>query len=243
MMRLKRWVKAVLLSAALAPCAALVFLQDGFSYPIAGISGHETDIEEQGREENFYSLNDWQTVNPDVCYVLHIDGIMEAQSLPVLSTLNPQDALDHDLLGRKDPAGAIFIDRSEQHGENKVIYGHASVSENTRFTFLKQFRDAAYFDAYSRIELETASGIEHYRIVSFAAYDLQQRDIYTGWADSDFEEGGSEKMFQETVPYLLWKRNGILYDGGGILTLVTCAAGSKDTRYVLQAVRDEITYG
>ncbi len=242
MMRLRRWVKYSIIAAALVPCAALVFLPLGTDGPSSD-SRSLRDIDEGIMEKELYSLADWQSVNPDVCYVIHFEGIDEAQSLPVVSTVNTDYALSHDLRGREDPEGMIFIDRRERTGENKVIYGHASRSNNVRFTFLKNFRDDVYFDQHPFIDLESSSGMERYTIVSFGAYDLKQPSVYTGWADSDFEEGGREKMFQETVPYLLQKRSGILYDAGGIVTLVTCEAGSLDTRFVLQAVRAEDSYG
>lgn len=243
MMRLKLWVKCSLVFAVLAPCAALVFLkQVGEDDSVSRIPS-SMDIEEAGRERNLYSLADWQSVNPDVYLVLHIEGVEEAVSLPVVSTVDPDYALGHDLLGRQDPAGMIFIARNELAGENKVIYGHASRSENVRFTFLRKFQEARYFEQNRYVDVESAMGNERYTIVSFGAYDLSQPGVYTGWADSDFEEGGREKMFLETVPYLLKKRSGIVYDGRGMVTMVTCEAGSADRRFVLQAVRAEDPYG
>ena len=46
-------------------------------------------------------------------------------------------------------------------------------------------------------------------------------------------------MFLNSVPYLIQKRDGVMDEGLGIVTLVTCNLNGADVRYVLQAaVRD-----
>ena len=48
-----------------------------------------------------------------------------------------------------------------------------------------------------------------------------------------------KEMFLNTVPYLIQKRDGVMDEGLGIVTLVTCNLNGADVRYVLQAaVRD-----
>ena len=86
--------------------------------------------------------------------------------------------------------------------------------------------------------MESDTGIVSCRIVSAGIYDLNE-ETPCAWADSNpGDETEINQMFKDSVPYLKQKTSGEVYEGGGIVTLVTCDMNQDDARIVIQAVKE-----
>ncbi|MBR3347270.1 MAG: class B sortase [Solobacterium sp.] len=240
MRRLRPWVKAVLGTVPLIGTILLNRVASG--QPVRSPFSDHSRAEEYvtAIETEPKTLADWKAVNPNVAYVLTFSDETKRRVIPVLKTPNASYALKHNLYGDYDSMGSVFTDPSAIEPENLVIYGHSSKTKDWCFTFLKNYADTAYYQSHPSFQLESVSGTVPCRIISFGAYDLEE-EMPCDWADPDpGSETGVADMLKETLPYLIQKTDGIVYDGHGIVTLVTCDMDKKDTRFVMQAVR---TYG
>ena len=241
MRRLRKSV--IVISACAAGTAAVLILTDigvAETVPL-----HETRPEEYEinliEESVPTTLQQWQSVNPEVMYVLEFVDEPVSRRIPVLRTDDAEYAMSHNLYGEYDTMGRVFSDASESGSgslENLVIYGHSSKTKDWCFTFLKKYADAEYFDSHHQLRLEDAGGTKVYDIVSLARYDLNHEGTWLGWSSpslGSLEEAG--EMFRISGEYLLQQRDGILYHGQNILTMVTCDMNEEDSRFVLQAVK------
>lgn len=238
--RLRPWVKTVL---GMVPLTGTILLNRAASgQPIENPFLPTSAAEEYvvAIEADPKTLADWKAINPNVAYVLTFSDETGRRVIPVVKTPDASYALKHNLYGNFDTMGSVFTDPSAVEPENLVIYGHSSKTKDWCFTFLKNYAEAAYYQSHPSFQLESVSGTVPCRIISFGAYDLEE-DIPFDWADPDpGKKAGVEDMLKETLPYLLQKTDGVVYDGHGIVTLVTCDMNKTDTRFVMQAVR---TYG
>lgn len=189
-------------------------------------------------ENTVHTLQDWQAVNDEVYGILRFQDDDCIRSIPVLKTSSPDYAMRHNLYGDYDTMGSVFCDSTEEKPWNLVIYGHSSLTKDRCFTFLKKMQDAAYYGRHPGFEMETIHDTEHYRILSFARYDMDDAETWTGWAESSFADADEvENMFQTSVPYLLQRTDGVPYQGENVITLVTCDMNAPNSRFVLQAIQ------
>ena len=101
---------------------------------------------------------------------------------------------------------------------------------------LKNYADAAYFKANPTFTLIDKNGEHTCNIISFASYDVSKDDTYMGWYNNRFSNAQAvENMLKESKPYVLQHKSDFKYDGGQLLTLVTCDMEQADTRYVVFA--------
>jgi sortase B len=231
---MQREIKTVLLTGAV--CAGFLAMSfqsipSGVRRPLPGM-----DPEEKAGKRQLETLADWQTVNPDVRLVLHMEDGEVVRHIPVAVDMNADQYMRKDLEGRENSMGAVFMDEQDLYAVNRVIYGHASRQNNLRFTFLKQYASTTFYQQHPTFLVEDENSTTLYQIVSFASYDLTKEDTYTGWSLPSFGEEGAEGMFRQTLPYLLQKTDGVVYAGQQIMTLVTCSMHEEDTRFVLQAL-------
>ncbi len=235
--KLRPWVKAVLVLFPLAGSAVLT------QYPNSLPQLHDPNssmAEEYtaGQEEEPMTLKAWQKINPRVKYVLQFADGDVRRTIPVVSTPDASYALKHNVRGEYDTMGTVFCDPCASDPVNLVIYGHSSKTKDWCFTFLKQYRNKDYFQSHPFFLLESQAGVIPCRIISSATYDLEE-ETEVGWADPD--TGSTEEvlqMIQNTIPYLNQRREGEVYEGGGLVTLVTCDMDSADSRIVIQALRE-----
>lgn len=234
--RLRTWVKVSAVLAgllALSPRKGQEPVQPQMPEPPASAAPIET---QQASDKEPESLSEWRKINEDVEYVLTFSDGNENRIIPVVAVSDASYALSHDIKGKKDTMGSVFCDQSPAAPENLVIYGHSSLTKDRCFTFLKNYMNPAYYRAHPMVSVEDESGIRMCRIVSAAVYELDQ-DVFVGWADNTLS--GSDEindMFQSSIPYLVNHTDGEVYEGGGVLTLVTCDMTKKDARIVLQAL-------
>ena len=190
--------------------------------------------------EKAKTLQDWQSVNPEIQYVLEFCDEPALRRIPVLAASDPDTAMQHDVYGRYDTMGSVFCDNADGSAVsalNLIIYGHSSRTRDWCFTFLKKYADPDYFCSHPEIRMEEADGTTAFQVVSLARYDLTDPGSYLGWGDAGLSAEGAMEMFAATRPYLLQHADGIAWHGQQILTLVTCDMQQEDSRYVLQAVR------
>lgn len=236
--KLRPWVKAVLSAVPLTGTILLNRVAAG--QPLLAVSPASGMAEEYviDPETEPKTLAEWKEINPDVAYVLTFADETCRRVIPVIKTPDASYALRHNLYGDYDTMGSVFTDPSAAEPKNLVIYGHSSRTKDWCFTFLRNYAEEKYYQSHPSFQLESAAGTVPCRILSFGSYDVEA-DIPFGWADPDPEtETEVEMMVQETVPYLLQHTDGIVYQGQGIVTLVTCDMTKPDTRFVIQAVRD-----
>lgn len=236
---LRPWVKVVMavfagvLSGGLLPDAS-EHVSEAMNLPVTRAEEYVSSSEEP---EAPNTLEDWQKINPDVKYLLEFRDDPVIRSIPVVSVKEDASVMKHNLYGEYDTMGSVFTDHMTYEPDNLVVYGHASKTKDWNFTFLKKFADQAYFMNHPEFTLIEKSGQKNCQIVSFGEYDLDEESVYLGWADAGMPlEEQRKEMFRNTVPYLVQKRDGVMDEGLGIVTLVTCNLNGSDIRYVLQAV-------
>ena len=235
--RLRPWVKALL---ALSCLLGLHALSPDPPQEEVSVSGEQSESEEYVVEETEEprTLADWKKINPKVYCVLTFEDGDRRRVIPVLSGVDEAYALKHNVHGEYDTMGSVFCDTPSGASGNLVIYGHSSFTKDWCFTFLKKFMDPEYYRRHLSFVMEAEDGTTNCRIVSAAVYDLTEEG-YVGWADENLSDKTEiEAMFRETVPYLVCHTDGAVYEGGGILTLVTCDMGKEDARIVVQALRE-----
>ena len=239
---LRPWVKVVMavaagiLSGNVLPDAEET-VSEAMNLPVTRAEEYVTDAEAEAEPK---SLRDWQKINPDVKYVLEFRDDEAVRTIPVVTVKEDASVMKHNLYGEYDTMGSVFTDAMTYEPDNLVIYGHASKTKDWNFTFLKKFADQNYFERHPEFTLTEESGKKNCQVVSFGEYDLDEESVYLGWADAGMPmEEQRREMFLNTVPYLIQKRDGVMDEGLGIVTLVTCNLNGADVRYVLQAaVRD-----
>ncbi len=209
----------------LAAIALLVLLMPVFWH-------HVSDLLPEIKWSSFSSLAKEKMEDDFVCGQLQFD---EERILPILYTKNPAYALCHNQQGQKDPMGSIFTETMPHRVRNLVVYGHSSKRNDDQFTFLKRYAETEYFQQHPYIFFQDDQGRCSYYVVSFSRYDMQSDETYMGWC-ADFDQDGAQEMFRATKPYHLQYRQGVVYHGEAVLTLVTCDMEAEDTRFVLQAV-------
>ena len=235
--KLRPWVKVVLTLFPLAGSAALT------KYPtdLPQLQNPNSSMAEEyihTLDEEPLTLEAWQKINPRVKYVLRFTDKDKYRAIPVVCTPDAAYALKHNVRGENDTMGSVFCDPCASNPVNLVIYGHSSKTKDWCFTFLKQYRDKDYFQNHPSFLLESQEGLIPCRIISSATYDLEE-ETETGWADPN--TGNTEEVMQmikDSIPYLDQRREGEVYEGGGLVTLVTCDMEKTDSRIVIQALRE-----
>ena len=178
-------------------------------------------------------LSPLQEVNTDVVGWIEIPGIL---SYPLLQGGDNACYLSHAWNGEENAAGAVFLDFRADAGLgdfNTLIYGHR-MRNGTMFGSLKHYKDADFWRENPSVYLANEDGTRRYDI--YAAYETGLTATAYQWEFSSPEEK------QEFIRYGL-ERSAI--DTGimptpedTIITLSTCSGSSRDTRWVVQAVRN-----
>ena len=118
------------------------------------------------REINFDEL---RKLNPDVIGWIEIPNTRI--DYPVVSTLNNQFYVNHDLLGNSSNYGTLFTDiLNNPDWEDRfiIIYGH-NMRDGSKFADLHYFRNKRFFNNNRTIHIYTPEGQLDYHI--FAAYE------------------------------------------------------------------------
>lgn len=158
--------------------------------------------------------------------------------------------LSHDIYGRSDGYGAIFMDWKNsfddfgQQSDLLTLYGH-NMADGSMFSNLKYYRDDySFYDVNPIVEIYNAYSVDYYKIFAFL--------IVNGLGGSDFEFWKYNDLSDPDVfnSYVDTSRSKSLIDtavdvqyGDKILSLVTCNSGSSSNNdrfmVVARKLRDD----
>lgn len=187
-------------------------------------------------------LEEYQaTVNKDIIgyFTFKQNDNAATQTLPVILT-NDDFYMTHNMYGKKDSCGAVFIDSNEFSDEsnNIIVYGHSSTKKNCNFTFFKNFKDKTYFNKNEYFTYTDKDGEHKYEILFMSLIDMESIDgVYLDWYNSYFHDTDEfDDVLNKTSEYSVSeKREFTIDEDDKILTLVTCDMSKKDARFVLFA--------
>jgi len=160
--------------------------------------------------------SEWIEVNPDIEYVLYLDG----KSIPVLRSGMKNDEFQSSYYSIVDGYEYAFVDiRFRDTSHNMIIYGHTSLEYDTIFN---RFTDTAFVERNLEFYLESKEGMRHFTVV--ACVETGEGDTYLRWTAHQFFSDDEFRYYlksaQErstvTIPPVDYEE----YDWG--LTLVTC---------------------
>lgn len=169
-------------------------------------------------------------------------AIPNTLSYPLMRGKDNSYYLDHTWKGTSSAVGAVFMDcrnDAAMTDANTLIYGHRTIG-NAMFGSLRFYSSYNYWASHPDVYVVTDDGIARYRI--YAAYEAEVT------SDTYVRQFSSDEQKQEFIDHGL-ARSAI--DTGvrpgvedRIVTLSTCTArGSRDTRWVVQAVYMEQAEG
>ena len=180
-------------------------------------------------------------LNPEIVGWIYIAGT--SINYPVLQTEDNDYYLHHTYERKENRSGAIFMDcHCDRRGDsqNTILYGH-NMKDGSMFGSLKKMYDIDYnaqadFRQHPFIWLITPTGATEYEIYACREINLQEkedREVY-------LVDAGSEEEYQS---YLNLQKSKAQYDTGvspqasrKMLTLSTCTSGTRDGRFVVQAI-------
>ena len=169
--------------------------------------------------------------NPDIFAYLVVEGT--AISYPVAHGTDNDFYINHDLYGRPNVAGAVFMDMGNATGmddPNTIFYGH-NMKNGSMFHNLRFYEDYDYFQEHRYIQVVTAQEDMDWEIFAFYATDTSFPYIRTDFYSPDDFYSLAMQMKERSF-----------YDTGVditkediILTLSTCTNRAEDSRYVINA--------
>ena len=158
-------------------------------------------------------------------------------SYPIVKGIDNQEYLHKDFDGKYLYAGTLFIDAYSEKGaeqDNLVIYGH-NMKSGSMFGTLKKFREKAYFDEHSYINLYTVNGNKEFLIFSVreGTADINDMDyILSDFSKETYIKMALKKSIQKNAVILnledIEKRQ--------IITLVACT-GNSNTRLLVSGIQ------
>ncbi|MCI6271519.1 MAG: class B sortase [Erysipelotrichaceae bacterium] len=200
------------------------------------------EVKNISKEEIKTKLDELQsTINKDIVgyFTFEQNTNPDTNILPVLLTEGDY-YMNHDLYGKKDGCGAVFIDKKEVSDEsnNIIVYGHSSIKKDCNFTFFKSYKEKTYFDNNEYFTYTDAEGEHKYQVLFMSMHDLNDSNgVYLDWYNSYFHstEEFIEVLNKTSEFSVTDKRPFTLDENDKILTLVTCDMSKKDARFVLFA--------
>lgn len=183
-------------------------------------------------EPEGFDLSGLREVNADVVGWIEIPGVL---SYPLLQGGDNAYYLTHAWNGEENAAGAVFLDwraDADMGSFNTLIYGHRMCNESM-FGCLKHYKNADFWRENPSVTIANEGGTWHYDI--YAAYEVGLT------ADTYRQEFSSPEEKWAFIQYGLERS---VIDTGitptpenKIITLSTCSGSSRNTRWVVQAVR------
>lgn len=194
----------------------------------------DTEAETTTPEVEFVDFPTLKSLNPDARGWITMYGAKV--NYPVVQGQDNECYLDTTFMGKKNPAGALFIDYSIEEGmeaKNVIIYGH-NMKNGSMFGTLAYYKNEQMIKNYPAFLVYTENGSYEYAI--FAAF------ITTAGSDVYIYGFPNEESF---LAYIERMKAQSLYDtgvevsaGDKIMTLSTCS-GKGDNRFVVLAKRVE----
>jgi len=167
-------------------------------------------------------------INPNVVGWILLEGTQI--NYPVVQGTDNHHYLDHLFDGRRNAAGAIFVDSYNNPGfvdQNTVIYGH-NMRDGSMFAALERYLTTGFFEENPWIFLLTPE--RNYVIKLFAGYqtNVGGNSWRLGFADDDdkqewLNEGRDRSVFASDVEVNPAHR---------VVTLSTCSGPAQSGRFV-----------
>lgn len=141
--------------------------------------------------------------------------------------------LTHDIYGRQDGYGAIFMDWKNyfddfgQQSDLLTLYGH-NMADGSMFSNLKKYRDNySFYDTNPIVEIYSSYSVDYYKIFAMLIVNGNGGSDFEFWKYNDLSDPDVFNFYVDT------SRNKSLIDtavdvqyGDKLLALVTCNSGS-----------------
>ncbi len=235
------WIILLIISVALF-AAALAILLVQFLPRSNDFSGFKnsnfSSVSELELPENPIDFKAVKAENEDVCGWMKLDGTVIDYPILRSDTDMPEDFyLDHDIYGKKNRAGSIYIQRFNNvklTDKNTVIYGH-NMLNGTMFAALKKFRNKQFFDEHDTITIYTPGHIYTYKIFSAFLYDDRHilNSFYMG--NSEGHAAFIEDCLNPPTLVKNVREDITVTEEDKIITLSTCTSVDSE-RYLVAAV-------
>ncbi|MEK5475755.1 class B sortase [Paenibacillus sp. FSL R5-0407] len=186
----------------------------------------EASVVAEARQVDFTAL---RQINADaVAWITAEESVID---YPVVQGKDNDYYLNHLFTGQKNKLGSLFVDYrtpGDFSGKSTVIYGH-NMKDGSMFASLTDYRDQAYYDEHSVMQLYTPDG--SYSIEFFAGI----------LADGDYEflrlEFDDDRDFLEYIGELkvesTFQSEVDVQAEDRIVVLCTCSYEFNNARYAL----------
>ncbi len=159
---------------------------------------------------------------------------------PVMQTQDNDYYLDHDLNGKRDKNGTIFMDAAcdvVKGNTNTILYGH-HMKSGKMFGHLVKYSDKNYYEKHKYIEFDTIYEKGTYEVMYvFLSRVYKEDEIvfkYYQFIDANGETEFESNM-NEMAAMSLYSTGVKAQYGDELLTLSTCDYAEKDGRFVVVA--------
>lgn len=176
------------------------------------------------------SLEDVRKINSDVVGWISIPGTKI--DYPVVQGEDNDYYLHHDIHGRQNKHGTIFMDHANHPGEdrNLVIYGH-HMKDGTMFHDLKRFKKKDFYDRNKSILLNIEGKAVEYEIFSVYIVNASSLHLKVSFPDAS----AYRSYFTEAKAKSMYSSDMVFSEDRTMLTLFTCTYEEKDARLILHA--------
>lgn len=144
----------------------------------------------------------------------------------------------------KEPefAGCIYTENynsKDFEDPNTVIYGH-NMRNDSMFGSLHEFEDPEFFEENKFVFIYTPEKTLTYRI--FAAYEYDDRHILGtfDFSDKKIYEDYLKSIYEVNTMISNYREDVKVTSDDKIITLSTCASGKTESRYLVQAVLEDV---
>lgn len=159
---------------------------------------------------------------------------------PVMQTNDNEYYLDHNLDGKYDKNGTIFMDKEcdvINGSTNLILYGH-HMKSGKMFGSLNKYSDKNYYEKHKYIQFDTIYEKATYEVMYvFRSKVYSEEDVVFKYYQ--FIDANGEKEFQsnmnEMAAMSLYSTGVTAQYGDKLLTLSTCDYEEKDGRFVVVA--------
>ena len=208
---------------SLLPCSA-----EGDEDAAYGIAGDEIDVPAVDWAE-------WSRINPHVIGWVSVPGTEVSQPVLRASSDNPTYYLNHDVYGRWNVYGAVFLDAECSAGlfnsPNAVLLGH-HMNDGTMLAPLSEYSSQEFASSHPLVVLQDCKHKVVYEVVGVRVIDGTRAEKQVSFAT---EVSFREWLKNELSCCLVQLRTDIVCDRA--LELVTCSSGVfEDERTVIHAI-------
>lgn len=182
------------------------------------------------------------SINKGIVAWLKVEGT--PVDYPVVLGADNDYYLDHGYDGKKNVAGAIFMDyRNKAWATDRhvILYGH-NMKNGTMFKGLMAFKDGTFYNENGTILLETSDGIEYWQVYSAYVTSTEFYYIQTAFGNEMDFKAFVRKTAEKTMHGPAGKGDD-LNEIDRILTLSTCSYEFDNAKFVVHARPSEPSGG